>query len=138
MGDELFDTGFVELDDFRNKQDLSRHAFSGDRIFEAFVDDALVSGMLIDEDEPIAGLRHNVSRVDLRPRGAERMIDLLAIPGLVARALGSTVELVTKVCGGRAPLQLRLRPPGQAAAHWRKSRPHPAPPPPPTPPPPPP
>src|SRR5262249_61908781 len=118
VGDELFDTGFVELDDFRNKQDLSRHAFSGDRIFEAFVDDALVSGMLIDDDEPFAGLRHTVSRVDLRPRGAERMIDLLAIPGLVARALGSTVELVTKVCGGRAHPQPRVPPLRAAPAPW--------------------
>ena len=36
-------------------------------------------GMLVDDDEAVARLRHDVVLVDLRPRGAERMLDLLGI-----------------------------------------------------------
>ena len=34
-----------------------------------------MGGVLIDNNEAVAGLRHDVSLVDLRPRGPERVIE---------------------------------------------------------------
>ena len=51
-GNEARDVGGVELDDLRNEQDLAGDAGIGERRFEPLVDDALVRGVLIDNDDP--------------------------------------------------------------------------------------
>src|SRR5579883_1483901 len=71
---EPLDVGLVELDDFRNEQDLSRHAALRKRGFQLLVNDALVRGVLVDNDQAVARLRHDVSLMQLRACGAERMI----------------------------------------------------------------
>ena len=72
---EPLDVGLVEFDDFRDQQDLPRDAGFVERGLEPLIDDALVRGVLIDDDEPVARLRHDIGLVDLRARGAERMIE---------------------------------------------------------------
>ena len=67
--------GLVEFDDLRDEQDLPRHAGLVDRRLHALVDDALMRGVLVDDDQPVAGLRHDIGLVHLRARGAERALD---------------------------------------------------------------
>ena len=65
--------GFVELDDLRDQENLARDAASFQRRLEFLVDDALMGGVLIDDDEPVARLRNDIGLVHLRAGGAERM-----------------------------------------------------------------
>ena len=67
--------GLVELDDLRNQQDLARDAGFFERRLHALIDDALVRRVLVDDDQAVARLRHDVSLVHLRARGAERALD---------------------------------------------------------------
>ena len=73
------DVSFVELDDVGDQEKLPRHAGLRNCCLEPLIDDALVRGVLIDNDEPIARLRDDVSVVDLRTRRAERMIELIGV-----------------------------------------------------------
>ena len=69
--------GLIKLDDFRNQHDLAGDAGHFDRRLHSLIDDALMRGMLIDDDEPVAGLRHDIGLVDLRARSTQRPPDLL-------------------------------------------------------------
>jgi len=62
------DIGLVELDDFRDQEQLPRHAILFDRGFQPFIDDALMRGVLIDDDDSVAGLRDDIGFVQLRAR----------------------------------------------------------------------
>ena len=75
LSDEACDIAFLELDDFGDQQDLPRDAGLPERRLQALVDDALVGGMLIDDHQPVAGLRHDIGRVHLRARGTQRSIE---------------------------------------------------------------
>ena len=72
---EPFDIGLVELDDLGDQQDLPRDAVTLQRGLHALIDDALVRGVLIDDHDAVARLRHDVSLVQLRARSAERAVD---------------------------------------------------------------
>ena len=68
------------------------------RRLQSFVDDALMCGVLIDDDKTVARLRHNVSFVHLRARRPQRVIE--AVSGrirerAVARRLRSTPPAMT-------------------------------------------
>ncbi len=67
--------GLVQLDDFRDQQDLPRHAAAVDRRLHALVDKPLMRGVLIDHHQPVTRLRHDISLVNLRARRAERTIE---------------------------------------------------------------
>ena len=75
---QALDVGLIEFDDIGDQQDLPRHARLGDSSFELLVDDAFMSGVLIDDNEAVAGLRHDVGLVHLRACGSERMIQRVA------------------------------------------------------------
>ncbi len=64
------------LHDLGNEQKLPRDAASRKRRFQLLIDDALVSGVLIHEDDAIGGFRNDVGLVQLRPRRAEPLIRL--------------------------------------------------------------
>ena len=72
--DEPLDVGLIEFDDVRNQQDLPADAGAVERRLETLVDDALVGGVLIDDDEAVAGLRDDVGLVHLGARRAERSV----------------------------------------------------------------
>ncbi len=48
------------------------------RRLQPFIDDTLVRGVLVDDDEAVARLRHDVSFVHLRTRRSERVIEGVA------------------------------------------------------------
>ena len=83
-----------------------------ERGLHALVDQPLVRGVLVDDDEAVAGLRHDVGVVHLRARGAERPVEQ------VGRGLGDLDA------GGRPrprrrrtpPARLRQSPVGRAQA----------------------
>ena len=54
--DQLLDGRLVQLDDFRDQQDLSLYAVLRQLRLQSLIDDALMRGMLVDEDETIARL----------------------------------------------------------------------------------
>ncbi len=60
--------GLVELDDLGDQQDLPRHACPLQRRLHALVDDALMRGVLVDDHDAVARLRHDVRLVQLRAR----------------------------------------------------------------------
>jgi len=66
-----------------NEQKLPRDAASRKRRFQLLIDDALVSGVLIHEDDAIGGFRNDVGLVQLRPRGADKGV---AVEALMRRA----------------------------------------------------
>ena len=72
---QALDVGLVELDDLGDQQDLARDAGLVERGLHALVDEALVRGVLVDDDEAVARLRHDVGLVQLRARGAERPVE---------------------------------------------------------------
>ena len=47
---------------------------------QALVDEALVGGVLVDDDDAVLRLRDDVGAVDLRPRRAERGVGGLGLP----------------------------------------------------------
>ena len=68
VGEQPLDVRLIEFDDIGDEQDLPRHAGPGNRSFQFLIDDALVSGVLIDDDETVARLRHDIGVVHLRAR----------------------------------------------------------------------
>ena len=73
--DQLLHRRLVEFDDLRNQQDLPLHAVPRQRGLQLFIDDALMRGVLVHHDQAVAGLRHDIGLVDLRPRRAQRAIE---------------------------------------------------------------
>src|SRR3569833_496910 len=73
-----FDNGVhlvpLELDHNRLEKMLRRGAIRGVFRFEPFVQDPLVRGVHVDEDQAVAVLREDVDSVQLRQSGAERMM----------------------------------------------------------------
>src|SRR6185503_14093014 len=51
----------------------ARDAAIGESALQALIDQALMRGVLIDDDERILGLGDDEGVVDLRPRGSERI-----------------------------------------------------------------
>ncbi len=72
---KALDVGLVEFDDLRDEQDLPRDAGFVERRLHAFIDEALVRRVLIDDDEAVARLRHDIGLVHLRARRAERPVE---------------------------------------------------------------
>ena len=72
---EPFNVGLIELDDLGDEQDLSSDAVTLEGGLHALVDDTLVRGVLIDDHDAVARLRHDVSLMQLRARSAERSVD---------------------------------------------------------------
>ena len=72
-----------------------------ERGLEALVDDALVRGVLVDDDEAVAGLRHDIGLMQLRARGAERTVDQ------IRRRIEARVA---RICRWAAHIESRLAP----------------------------
>ena len=70
VSEEVHHILFVQFDDIGDEQNLSSDAGPVDRRFEFFIDDTFVGGMLIDDDQTVARLRHDIGFVNLRARGA--------------------------------------------------------------------
>ena len=89
------------------------HAAFRDRGLELLVDDALVRGVLVDDDEAVAGLRHDIGLVHLRARRAERMIEQF----VGRRGFGERLRADLAQIGRRAAdVESGLRRLGKAAA----------------------
>ena len=71
LGDEAVCLARIELNDLRHQQNLPGDARRGALGFEPLVDEALVRRVLIDDDDAVLRLRHDVVLVQLRAGGAE-------------------------------------------------------------------
>ena len=80
--DEPIGGGALELDDLRYQQRLARDAARRQLMLHALVDETLMGGMLVDDDDAVGGLRHDVGLVQLGARRAERIVARRAIGGL--------------------------------------------------------
>jgi hypothetical protein len=85
---KVFDGLLVELDEIRDQQGLARHAVARKRSFQPLIDDALVGGVLIDHDEAVAGLRHDIGLVNWHARGAERTVEQVGRDDLGVAQIG--------------------------------------------------
>ena len=92
------DGGLVDFDDFRDQQDLPLHAVFRERRFQSLIDDALMRGVLVDDNEAVAGLRDDIGLVDLRPCRAERAVE----------QVGGRLFLKPNIGGRRADIEGRL------------------------------
>ena len=70
--EELGAIGRVEVDDFGRQHDLPFDAARRSFALQPLVDEALMRGMLIDDDETVARLRDDVILMELGARRAER------------------------------------------------------------------
>ncbi len=61
----------IEVDDLGDKQDLPRHAALGQGPPQPFIDQPLVRRVLVNDHDPVFGLRDDVGLVHLRARRAE-------------------------------------------------------------------
>ena len=68
-----FDMRGIEVDHLGQQQALARHPARDESRLHALVDQALVGGVLVDQDQARLRLRHDVAVVQLRARGAERI-----------------------------------------------------------------
>ena len=109
---EPLDIGLVELDDLGDQQDLPRDAGLLQRRLHALVDDALMRGVLVDDHDAVARLRHDVGLVQLRARRAERAVDQ------VWRGFGRDPRVGRR----RAGVERRLRGFGEARQRGRALR----------------
>src|SRR5262245_61625395 len=64
-GGEPHGIGLIEINDLGNEKDLPRDTGFFDRRFHAFIDDALVRGMLVNDHKAIAGLGDDIGFVHL-------------------------------------------------------------------------
>jgi hypothetical protein len=76
----------VHVDDGGDEKHLTLDACLFALPLQPLVDEALVRGMLIDDDDAIAGLGHDVGVVQLGPRRAERGIEIRLRHGGFMRA----------------------------------------------------
>ena len=61
----------VQLDDFGNEERLALDAAIVERPLHALVDEALMRGVLIDDDDAVVGLRDDIGVVQLRAGDAQ-------------------------------------------------------------------
>ena len=61
-----------QIDDVRDEQDLAGDAVGLEPALQPLIDQPLVRRVLVDDDQPVLGLRDDIGLVDLRPRRAER------------------------------------------------------------------
>ena len=106
----------IELDDLGDQQDLPRDALLLERGLHALVDQPLVRGVLVDDDQAVAGLRHDVGVVHLRAGGAERTVEQIGrgLGHLDARGRGRARRRRTRLA--RLRQSPALRRPGAAQA----------------------
>ncbi len=62
----------IEIDDFRDQQHLSGDAGGVALALQPLIDEALMSRVLVDDDDAVLRLRDDVGAVNLRARRAER------------------------------------------------------------------
>ena len=77
---------------------------------QALVDEALVGGVLVDDDDAVLRLRDDVGAVDLRPRRAERGVGGLGLPeegAHVRRGRKSRERRLLRLGKARRPLERR-------------------------------
>ena len=87
----------VELDDFGDQQQLPRDPPIGEGSLQPLIDEAFMRGVLVNDDERILGLGDDEGVVELRARGAERVIrpERRILSGRAARVaarLGKRIE----------------------------------------------
>ncbi len=63
----------IELDHFGDEQDLARDPAIGESALQPFIDQPLMRGMLIDDDQRVSSLGDDEGAVNLRACGAERI-----------------------------------------------------------------
>ena len=80
-----FNIGLSQFDDRRNEQRLARDVLARAGLLQALVYKPLMRGVLIDDDDAIAGLGDYIGIVDLRPRGAERRFEIFRRGWLLMR-----------------------------------------------------
>ena len=68
-----------QVDDLRQKQHLRRQRSCPHRLLQRLVDQPLMCGMLVDDDQRIARLRDDVVLVDLRARSTEPRLQQVGI-----------------------------------------------------------
>ena len=68
--------GGVEFDHHGDQLQLPLDARFGALALQPLINNALVRGVLVDDDEAIAGLRDNIGVVNLRSRGAKWRLDI--------------------------------------------------------------
>ncbi len=64
---------FLELDHLGDQQALAGDAAIAERPLHPLIDQPLVGGVLVDDDDPVGGLGDDVGLVQLSPGGAERI-----------------------------------------------------------------
>ena len=74
-GDDALGLGGVQLDHLGQQQGLAGHAAVAELALHALVDQALVGGVLVDDDHAVAGLGDDVGLVHLGAGRAEREVD---------------------------------------------------------------
>jgi hypothetical protein len=74
-GDDALGLGGVQLDHLGQQQGLAGDAAGGHLALHALVDQALVGGVLVDDDHAVAGLGDDVGLVHLGPGRAQREVD---------------------------------------------------------------
>lgn len=72
---------FVEFDHFGQQQSLTLDTIGGKIGLHAFIDNAFMGGMLIDNHQTVSGLGNDVIGMDLPARSTKRMINKLAFIG---------------------------------------------------------
>lgn len=96
--EQALDRRLIHLDDLGDQEDLPLHAVGRQRSLQPLVDDALMRGVLVDDDQAVTGLRDDVGLVDLGARGAERAID----------EVGRRLRLDPHIRAGRADVECGL------------------------------
>lgn len=81
FGEEEGGLGVAEFYDFGDKEGLGRDAIAGRLLFQRLIDEALMGGVLVDEDNPVFGLGDDVGAVQLRARRAQRTFGGLGLGG---------------------------------------------------------
>ena len=64
----------VHIHHFGDQQRLAMDAAIGQRLLHALIDQPLMGGMLVDDDDAVSGLGHDIGFVQLRPGHAQRCI----------------------------------------------------------------
>jgi hypothetical protein len=93
--EQFLDGRFIELDDFGDQEDLPLHAVLRQRGLQLLVDDALMGGVLVHDDQAVAGLRDDIGFMDLRARRTQGSVE----------EIGRWGFLETHVSGRRADVE---------------------------------
>ncbi len=106
-----------QLHHLRDQEHLARHGAAGKRRLQPLVDDALVRGVLVDDDQPVIGLRDDVVRVKLRAGGAERTREHRSrrAPASAARASADGRSMTAKAACSSSPKPRGSAPPSRAS-----------------------